>query len=173
VRLNQDWIPDSAQRAFETLVRIRFHEVDQLGHVNNAAYLNYLEQAAIDHAAALGLDMDRMRRLGGIFVAKRHEIDFLRPAYAGEVLRILTWVGVPRGASIERRYVITRESDDERAVPLRGRLTPHGASGSADNVIALALTEWVFAGGDGKPRRIPRELSDLFANQDERVGDER
>jgi acyl-CoA thioesterase FadM len=32
-------------------VRVRFHDVDALGHVNNAAYLTFLEQAAIDHAA--------------------------------------------------------------------------------------------------------------------------
>ncbi len=64
--------------------RVRFHELDPLAHVNNAAYVNFLEQAAIDHAAAAGYDLERLRRVGGLFIARRHEIDFLRPVLAGQ-----------------------------------------------------------------------------------------
>lgn len=39
---------------FMSYVRVRFHECDPLGHLNNTVYLGYLEQAAIDHAVAAG-----------------------------------------------------------------------------------------------------------------------
>ena len=39
---------------FAVHFRVRHHEMDALGHVNNAVYLNYLEQAGIEHSAALG-----------------------------------------------------------------------------------------------------------------------
>ena len=84
-------IPDLHVPAFETYFRVRFHEVDALGHVNNAAYLNYLEQAAIDHATFLGLDLQRLQELGGVFVARRHEVVFLKPTFTGDLLRVVTW----------------------------------------------------------------------------------
>jgi acyl-CoA thioester hydrolase len=150
------------QRAFESFVRVRFHEADRLGHVNNAAYLNYLEQAAIDHATALGLGWEEMERFGGVFVARRHEIDFLRPAFAGDLLRIVTWLSNPRGAAIERIYLVVREADPDRTFPARGRMFAGGEDVPEDSLVARAKTNWVFAALDGRPRRIPRELAALF-----------
>src|ERR671910_572745 len=88
-------VPDPEHPAFETYFRVRFHEVDGLGHANNAAYLNYLEQAAIDHATFLGLDLQRLQALGGVFVARRHEVVFLKPTFTGDLLRVVTWSGMP------------------------------------------------------------------------------
>ena len=47
-----------------TFVRVRFQECDPLGHVNNAVYISYLEQAAIDHAALAGWPADRLKSRG-------------------------------------------------------------------------------------------------------------
>jgi YbgC/YbaW family acyl-CoA thioester hydrolase len=85
-------ITDVRPSRFLAHVRVRFHDIDALGHVNNAAYLTYLEQAAIDHAALAGFDMARMRELGGLFIARRHELDFLKPAYERDLLQIETWI---------------------------------------------------------------------------------
>src|SRR3712207_6593200 len=114
--------PDPQFHAFEAFFRVRFHEVDALGHVNNAAYLNYLEQAAIDHATFLGLDLPRLQELGGVFVARRHEILFLRPTFAGDLLRVVTWLGEPRGARVDRHYLVFRECGPTSDVPVAGRL---------------------------------------------------
>jgi YbgC/YbaW family acyl-CoA thioester hydrolase len=155
-------LPDSNVAAFETFFRVRFHEVDALGHVNNAAYLNYLEQAAIDHAAFLGLDLERLKVLGGVFVARRHEIVFLKPTFAGDLLRVVTWLGEPRGARVERQYSVFRELGRMTDVPVGGR--PFAWSGTpADDAPAVsASTEWVFANNQGQPRRIPNEVVRLF-----------
>ena len=151
-----------SQHAFESFVRVRFHEVDSLGHVNNAAYVNYLEQAAIDHATFLGLDIDRLRALGGVFVARRHDITFLRPAYAGDVLRIVTWLDEPKGARVSRNYRVIRESDDVRQVPWLGAPVADRRGVPNDRLVVRATTEWVFAGPTGMPRRIPSEVVELF-----------
>src|SRR5215217_4437539 len=94
--------------SFETQLRVRHYEMDALGHVNNAVYLHYLEQAAIDHSAALGYDVARLRALGGLFIARRHEIDYLRPASAGDVLQVVTWAVELKGAQAVRDYAIYR-----------------------------------------------------------------
>lgn len=149
--------------AFATYIRVRFHEVDSLGHVNNAAYLNYLEQAAIDHAAFLGLTMARSRELGGVFVAHRHEMLFLRPAVVGDLLRVVTWLGEARGARIERHYRIFRETAELQELPVAGRLLLAGEGGDDSEALVQATTEWVFASEVGQVRRIPKEIVELFS----------
>lgn len=148
--------------AFESYVRVRFHELDALGHVNNSSYLNYLEQAAIDHATYLGLDNARLEELGGVFLARRHDIVFIRPALAGDVLRVVTWLGATRGARIERNYRIVREAASRREIPTAGRLLQNLVEDPDDELIVRAVTEWVFANNQGSPRRIPGEILNLL-----------
>lgn len=162
MRADPEFLPDADARVCESFIRVRFHEVDALGHVNNAAYLNYLEQAAIDHAGLLGLDLDRLRRMGGVFVARRHEVTFWRPAFAGDVLRIVTWLGEPRGARVERRYLAFRVLELGEALPLGGRLVEARCLEIGDDAVVQAVTEWVFTSGDGRPRRIPQEVVSAF-----------
>jgi YbgC/YbaW family acyl-CoA thioester hydrolase len=155
-------IPDPGVAAFESYFRVRFHEVDALGHVNNAAYLNYLEQAAIDHASFLGLDLQRLQGLGGVFVARRHEIVFLRPSFAGDLLRVITWLGEPRGARVERQYLVAREPASATALVVAGRPVTQSGMPRDAALVVRATTEWVFANSQSQPRRIPDEVVRIF-----------
>ena len=164
----RDPFPPLDGLAFASYVRVRFHEVDALGHVNNASYLNYLEQAAIDHAASLGLDMERMERLGGAFVARRHEIDFLRPALAGDLLRVVTWLGEQRGARIDRHYRIERLSEPAPEATFAG-MALRGSDVPRDGALLVrATTEWVLVTPAGQPRRIPDEVARILRAVDPR-----
>ena len=154
--------PDPGTTAFETFVRVRFHEVDALGHVNNAAYLNYLEQAAIDHATALGLDWERLQEFGGVFIARHHDITFLRPAFAGDVLRIVTWLGEPRGARVERTYRVFREPPSATTAVFFGRVVDSTQVLDDTDLVVQATTEWVFIGEHARPRRIPPGVVAMF-----------
>ena len=161
-----EWPPPTA-RVFETWISVRFHELDALGHVNNATYLNYIEQAAIDHAASVGLGMEEMRQLGGVFVARRHEIEYLRPAVGGDMLRIVTWLATPRGARVERSYLILHDGRGRAALGDE-RIVSGGEVPVSLPLIARARTEWVFVDNEGHPRRVPATISALFsaASQD-------
>ncbi len=59
--------------------RVRFHDCDPMGHVNNAAYSTYLEQARI---GVLGSLDD--------FILARVEIDFRAELHAGEEVEVHT-----------------------------------------------------------------------------------
>src|SRR5918998_1536933 len=131
-------LPDPDLPAFETSFRVRFHEVDALGHVNNAAYLNYLEQAAIDHAGFLGLDLQRLQSFGGVFVARRHEIVFLKPTFAGEILRVITWLGESRGARVDRQYLVYREPSSTTEIVVAGRPATYSSMPADDALVARA-----------------------------------
>lgn len=146
---------------FELAIVARFHEADLLGRLNNAVYLHYLEQAAVEHAAALGLTFDVCRALGGVFVARRHQIEFLRPAFPGDVMLVQTWLGEARGARVRRHYQIARLAPDTPALPFTGQVST-GAR-PAGELVAQAETDWVFMSEDGRPRRMPAQMLTRFA----------
>jgi acyl-CoA thioester hydrolase len=74
--------------------------MDAYGHVNNTAYLAYLEQARV----SMFFDRYDSTFAGGTLVA-HHEITYLRPVvYHPEPLRLELWVERIRGASFDVRY---------------------------------------------------------------------
>lgn len=159
-----------ARSAFLAHVRVRFHDCDPLGHVNNAVYLGYLEQAAIDHAAAAGWPASRLRaEFGAVFVARRHEIEFPLSAFENDVLEILTWPESLSGARAIRAYQI-RHIDAIPGSPPPDRLVDpaHVPPAPKGEIVVTALTAWAFADvSRGRPVRIPRTLIEEFVVSDE------
>ena len=60
---------------------VRFRDLDSLGHVNNAVFLTYLEEARIAYLAPLGAHETNM-------ILARVEIDFRAPLRMGDELEI-------------------------------------------------------------------------------------
>ncbi|MFS0515186.1 acyl-CoA thioesterase [Nostoc sp. UIC 10607] len=125
------------------MLRVRHYEMDALGHVNNAVYQNYLEQAAIEHSEYLGLTLDVYRQVGGVFVMRRVEIDYLRPAVAGDTLEVTTWLKEMRGTRALRCYEIRKQNQD--------------------NLLVTAEALWVWVDAQTmRPRPIPSVMLDKF-----------
>lgn len=75
---------------FETTVEIRFADIDAMGHVNNAVYFSYFEQARMAYFK------ERVARIwdwneDGIIVA-RNEIDYVFPVLLNDRMVIRLWV---------------------------------------------------------------------------------
>lgn len=73
---------------------------------------------------------------------RRLEIDYLRPAVAGEFLEIATWLQELRGPRAVRRYEIRKQNSE----PLL--------------VTAEAL--WVWVAATMRPRAIPKLIYEAF-----------
>ena len=95
---------------------VRFSDCDPLGHVNNAVYLTYLEQARIilwrrqieltwSRRAAQGLPR------GEGFILARAEIDFRAQAHEGDELEVCLSLGKFGRTSATYDYEITQTSD--------------------------------------------------------------
>lgn len=118
-------------------------DVDDLGHISNIAYVRYVQDVATAHSTAVGLPHARYEEMGAVFVVRRHEIDYLSPALGGDELQLRTHVSWFRGATSERQTQILRASDGRE--------------------LARATTLWAYvAMPSGRPRRIPKEVSDAF-----------
>lgn len=117
--------------------------IDVQGHVNNLAYVGWMQDVAIEHSAAVGWPMRRYLELGAGWVVRSHFIEYLRPAFADEPLGVHTWVPRFDQRTTPRRYLFVRETD--RAV------------------LARAETIWVFVDlATGRRRPIPSELLESF-----------
>lgn len=93
----------------------RFSDIDLLGHVNNVAYHDYLQEARVRLLTRLG------RETVGIpaQVVARHEIDYLRPLPAStEPVIVETWIESVGRSS----YVVAyRMLDTDGTVAARAR----------------------------------------------------
>jgi acyl-CoA thioester hydrolase len=81
---------------------MRWSDMDAYGHINNGAYLLYLEQARV----SMFFDRYDSSFAKGTVVA-RHEISYLKPVvYHPEPLRLELWVDGLRGASFQVNYAV-------------------------------------------------------------------
>lgn len=77
--------------------------IDELGHVNNAVWVQWIQELSVAHwqAAADPAHVDAY-----FWVIVRHEIDYRGNIAVGEKAFGRTWVpGTPRGARFERHIV--------------------------------------------------------------------
>ena len=127
---------------FERRRTIAQPHIDLLGHVNNGVWVQFVVDLADAHCRDVGMSFERTRELGGQWIVRRHEIDYLRPALLGDELLEETWVESFRGARSVRRARFTRLSDGAR--------------------LLVARTEWAFVDLALRPRRIPHEVQRAF-----------
>ena len=110
--------------------------IDELGHVNNAVWVQWIQQVAVAHWEAVA---DAAHKDSYFWVIVRHEIDYLRAAHAGDRVLARTWVGeAPRGARFDRLMEFT------------------GPDGKA---CVRARTQWaIIDKASGRPIRVPPEV---------------
>ena len=109
--------------------------IDANGHVNNVEFVRWMQEAAVAHADAAGCTA-ATRDAGATWVVRSHHVEYLRPAVAGDRVRVITWVANVRRAFSLRRYEFRRAGDG--------------------TVLARGETNWVFVDSEtGRPRSIP------------------
>jgi len=85
---------------FEMTLTAGPEHIDELGHVNNAVWVQWMEQVAVAHWRSVA---DAAHQDDFFWVVVRHEIDYLRAALEGERITARTWAGeAPKGARFDR-----------------------------------------------------------------------
>ena len=79
-------------------------DIDELGHVNNAVWVRWIQTIATDHWAAVA---PAEHQAAYVWVVTRHEIDYRGNVVAGESVTAETWVGEPKGARFDRHVRFT------------------------------------------------------------------
>jgi acyl-CoA thioester hydrolase len=123
---------------YEHVVQVTAAMVDGNGHANNVAYIQWMQEAAVEHARVSGCTRASVA-VGATWVVRSHCIEYLRPTFAGDTVRVLTWVADWRKVRSLRKYKLVRASDQK--------------------VVAEAETDWVLVDvATGRPRTITEEI---------------
>ncbi len=121
--------------------------IDENGHVNNVAYVQWMQDIAVEHYTAIG--GIEAQGDGAAWFIREHRIEYFLPAFAGEEIEIRTWVENIRRVRSLRKYEFVRKSDGK--------------------VLVRGETDWVFVDAKtGAPRAIPEEVSKVFALSQEK-----
>jgi acyl-CoA thioester hydrolase len=141
-------MPDPAAEAiYHYVMTIPADSIDGNGHVNNVAYVQWMQDAAVRHFEALG-GTPLMGEAGATWVVRSHHIEYLGPAFAGEEIEVRTWIANVRRVRSLRRYEFLRLADQR--------------------VLVRGETDWVFvSAGNGRPAAIPEHIAQLFHLMDE------
>jgi acyl-CoA thioester hydrolase len=127
--------------AFSFPITATVADIDELGHVSNLVYLRWVLDAATAHSTARGWGLDAYRKLGNVWVVRRHELDYLGQVTVGQSLVAETWVDSWKQVSCVRKTELKREGQ----------------------TVARAATTWAFMSlASGRPQRIPDDMIEAF-----------
>jgi acyl-CoA thioester hydrolase len=123
---------------FSHSFRVEKSDIDVQGHVNNVAYVKWIQDAAVAHWFSITTERTREKYT---WVVLRHEIDYKKQAFENEEITAITWVGEPKRISWERFTEIKRGED----------------------LLVQARSVWCLIDREtSKPTRITLELKEMF-----------
>jgi len=126
---------------FSTIIKVEQQHLDDVNHVNNVIYVQWMQDIASMHWDAFASG-----KLKGevLWMIKRHEIDYFNQAFLNDELQITTWTGEHTNVTWKRHYEIVRPADNKK--------------------IIVAASVWIpLDRKTQRPRRIDDELINMFA----------
>ena len=129
---------------FEMVFTAASEHIDELGHVNNAVWVQWMEQVAVTHWRSVA---EPGHQDDYFWVVVRHEVDYLRAVLEGERITARTWAGDnPKGAKFDRHIEFLGEDGKLR---VRSR------------------TDWaIIDKSTGRPLRVPAEVIAPFLTKE-------
>lgn len=124
---------------FSHSFRVSAEDIDAQNHVNNVAYVRWIQDVAVAHWFSV---TDEATREKLTWMLTRHEIDFKKQTFENEEVTATTWVGETTKVTFERFTEITRGED----------------------LLVKARSVWCLIDREkSKPTRITAELKELFS----------
>ncbi len=124
--------------------RVEWRDIDSARHLNNAAYLNYVEDCGIQAARHYHWSMERAAQENMAIIARSQRIAYRQPALLDDEIDVHTWLFAVKRISATRHYDIQRASDGALLAQVQTRLA----------AVDMAT---------GRPQRMPPRYLDDFA----------
>ena len=115
-------------------------DIDELGHVNNAVWVRWIQDVATAHWNAVASPGHIAQ---WIWVVIRHEIDYFGNVGPGETVTARTWISdAPKGARFDRNVEFTN---------------------GAGKLVVRAKTTWAIVDrASGRIARVPKDVAAPF-----------
>ena len=123
---------------YDTTVRVRYAETDQMGVVYHANYLIWFEVGRVELMRARGIEYKRMEIEDDCHIVVADvRCRYHAPARYDEVLRVRTRIAESLNRTIRFFYEVFRDTDQE--------------------LLAVGETLHVICGSNGKPKLLPEK----------------
>ena len=133
-------------KPFSLPIKIRPDDIDFMGHVNNARYLGWVQDAVLAHWRKFAPDHAVASRA---WVALKHEITYRKPAFLEDAIIARTVLESTRGARAFYSTVIERGGE----------------------VLAEVKSSWCCIDAESlKPARIGEEIISYFRSREQAEG---
>ena len=122
---------------FSKRIPVTAEDIDELNHVNNVTYLQWVQDLAQEHWLSRATpDLLKFK-----WVALNHFIEYKRPAFIGDIILGKTFIGKTEGVRCDRFAEFYKE----------------------DQLIVKARSQWCMVEeATLKPVRVPSEMYKLF-----------
>lgn len=128
---------------YSKTITIPNESIDENGHVNNVAYVQWMQDIAVEHYASIG--GIEAQGPDSTWVVREHRVEYFLPAFENEEIEIHTWVENIRRVRSLRKYEFIRKADKK--------------------ILVKGETDWVFVDvKTGRPRAVPSEVMEVFQN---------
>ncbi len=98
--------------SFDTQVRVRYADTDQMQVVYHAKFIEYCEVGRTDSIRSLGLTYKKMEEEGVLLPVVKIEFNYLRPARYDDLLTVRTFLKeLPQDHRLEFEHEIMKESN--------------------------------------------------------------
>lgn len=127
-------------KTFEVDIEVKVGDIDELNHVNNVVYVQWIQDVAKAHWESLATQAIQDKY---IWVVLRHEVDYQGQAILGDVLVAKTWVSWSEGVKSERQVEIWNKATGK--------------------VVVKSKTLWCLLDAvTRKPKRIESDIISIF-----------
>jgi acyl-CoA thioester hydrolase len=127
----------------ETLHRVNYSEIDQMGVVYHARYLVWLDVARTEHLRLSGLSYRELEERGFRLVVAELAMRFLRGARYDDEVRVRCWVRDIASRKVVFGYALDRVTDGE--------------------LLVTASTTMFVLDASMRPARLPDDVSSWLA----------
>jgi len=125
---------------FEYDFKVPASAIDDINHVNNVVYLQWIQDVAKKHWES---KIDDHIRNTYVWVVLNHFIEYHSPAFLGDTIAVRTWIDSHRGVKSERHTKVINTTTQK--------------------VLVSAKTVWCLLHKETlRPTRITDEISTLF-----------
>lgn len=127
---------------YEKILVVSEDDLDELNHVNNVRYLQWIQDISKEHWQALvtSKTLETM-----VWVVMRHDIHYKNAALLHDTLILKTYIEKSRGAISNRVVEIVNKETNV--------------------LIVRSVTEWCLLNKENfKPMRIPKHVLEIFSN---------
>jgi len=135
---------------YEKEITIKKEYIDMNGHVNNVVFLQLMQDVAIEHSDINGYTLEKYKKLQTTWIAKQHCINYIKPVYLGDTIKIKTWIdSISRSFGI-RKYEFFNTKDNSK--------------------VCEGESTWVYIDTKrGRPCKIDDKLKEAFSPKKDSV----